>query len=529
LDTSDYTTTSPLAAITDASEPLLSLTILWHPLAERIGQQWFGPGAAGAIEVSRYAPLFGALRREGLPLGERSIARAPLTLRRDADDGVTIEAADSRMVVTVNGEPLGARRHLRRQDVAAGVVLALGGTTVLCLHWMDTLPKASALHSVVGVGAAAIRLREQIAQVARTDLPVLLLGETGTGKEVAARAIHAASRRAGSRLVCVNMATLNEALAAADLFGAVKGAYTGAQQARQGLFAEAQDGTLFLDEIGDTPPTIQPMLLRVIESGEYRPLGGQTALRSNARLIAATDQDLQQRAFNQPLLRRLDAFVIRIAALRERREDIGLLVAHFMGAWPQETAPVMPMALVTQLCLYDWPGNVRQLAHAVQRIGIALAAGESPSLAALLGEPAAASAQPPETLDTLNTLTTLNTPDAPDAPDAHVGAQVGKHGSAPARRSRTNLDELAPQDILDALERHHWQIQASARALGVSRPSFYKLLQAHPQIRMPETIPAAELSAAVEQHGGDLISCASSLKTPSEALRRYLRAIGLLS
>ena len=506
MQDNESTMTSGLDELAQNSAPLLGLTILWHPDQPRIGQQWIGLAAPGSIELNRYAPLFRAGRNEGLPLGDRSITRASLQLRRDADDGIEIIPPQSRMTLGLNGQPLAGVAYLSRQQIDAGAVLRLGASVLLCLHWMRTLPRSSPIDGLLGVGSAAIRLRGQIAQVAATDLPVLLLGETGTGKEIAAQAIHAASKRAKAPLVSVNMAALNEALAAADLFGAVKGAYTGAQQARRGLFAEAQDGTLFLDEIGDTPPTIQPMLLRVLESGEYRPLGGQVALRSNARVIAATDQDLQARAFNQPLLRRLDAFVIRIAALRDRREDIGLLTVHFIRAWQHDADPALPITLATQLCLYHWPGNVRQLAHIVQRIGIALAAGESPSLTALLGKPAAVAVV-----------------DVTAAAPA-----VGSVAGAPARPRRKNLADLAPQEILDTMERHGWQIQASARALGISRPSLYKLLRAHPQIRMPQAIPAAELRAALKEHDGDLVRCASRLQTPSEALRRYLRAAGLL-
>ncbi|WP_317201934.1 sigma-54-dependent transcriptional regulator, partial [Janthinobacterium sp.] len=378
--------TSVLASLSQASAPLLGLTILWHPLAERVGQQFIGPGGAGDVELSRFLPLFRKLGGEGAPLGERSVTREPLLLRRDAEDGVAISVPHSRMVVELNGEVIAARAHVTRAQIESGAVLALGGAIVLCLHWMRALPKANALPGLLGVSGAAIRMRDLIRQVAATDLSVLLLGETGTGKEIAAQAIHAAGKRAGAPLVSVNMAALNEALAAADLFGAVKGAYTGAQQARQGLFAEAADGTLFLDEIGDTPAAIQPMLLRVLESGEYRPLGARVNLRSAARLIAATDQDLETMAFNQPLLRRLEAFVIRVPALRERREDIGLLILHFLREWETATgeAAAPPAALVAQLCRHDWPGNLRQRAHVVRRICIGLRAGEAPAFAALV-------------------------------------------------------------------------------------------------------------------------------------------------
>ncbi|WP_051077307.1 sigma 54-interacting transcriptional regulator [Janthinobacterium sp. HH01] len=491
-----------MTSIGGATAPLLGLTILWHPDSARIGQQWIGLDRPGIVALSRYAPAFRALHGEGLPLGERSIARAPVQLRRDRDDGVEILLPDSRMVLQLNGRSLAADAYLRREQIDAGAVLGLGGNVLLCLHWVRMLPKASTIRGVLGVGSAAVRLRSLIAQAAPTELPVLLLGETGTGKEVAAQAIHAASQRAGAAMVSVNMATLNEALAAADLFGAVKGAYTGAQQARRGLFAEADGATLFLDEIGDTPPSIQPMLLRVLESGEYRPLGGHTVEHSSARLIAATDQDLAARSFNQPLLRRLEGFVIRVPPLRERREDIGLLIVHFLHQWQQQAMRelTLPSPLVSEMCNYDWPGNIRQLAHVLRRAAVALSVDELPSFAALVGAPVPPPAQ------------ALAPPPAAGRP----------------ARQRKNLSALTPRDVLDAMERHGWQILGAAAALGISRPSLYKLLQGHPQIRPAHTIPTAELVATLRQHSGDLAQCASSLRTPSEALRRHLRVSGLL-
>ncbi|MET3130064.1 DNA-binding NtrC family response regulator [Oxalobacteraceae bacterium GrIS 1.11] len=494
--------TSALTSLLQTSAPLLGVTVLWHPVAARIGEQFIGQGG-GVIEVSRFLPLFRKLGGDGLPLGERSLTRDPLLLRLDAADGVEITVPHTRMVVELNGRSITGRAYVSRAQIDAGVVLGLGGTILLCLHWMRTLPKANAMRGLLGVSSAAIKMRDQIHQVAATDLAVLLLGETGTGKEIAARAIHSAGKRANAPLVSVNMAALNEALAAADLFGAVKGAYTGAQHAREGLFAEAAGGTLFLDEIGDTPATIQPMLLRVLESGEYRPLGARANLHSTARLIAATDQDLEKKAFNQPLLRRLEAFVIRVPALRERREDIGLLIVHFLNEWELEEGggSKLSVSLVSQLCQYDWPGNIRQLANVVRRVCIGLRAGDMPSFDMLVRAPGAR-------------------PHPSAEPARETKAAPAAVSPAP---QRTRLSDLSNQAVIDAMEHHAWQIQGAAQELGISRPSLYKLLEAHPEIRRVEAIPAEEIRAALKAHRGDLSRCASALKTPSEALRRHLR------
>jgi two-component system nitrogen regulation response regulator GlnG len=507
VNNDDVTLSTPLSPPAEQPEPLLGLTILWHPDAERVGQQCVGPAAAGTLELHRYAPLFRAAGQPGAALGHRCVARAPLLIHHQPGQRLRLTLPASTMAVSIDGVRVdGAVAELSHQQVARGVVLALGAHILLCLHWMDGLPGHDALPGVLGVGSAAAALRRQIRQVAQTDLPVLLLGETGTGKDVAARAIHDGGARREQPFIAVNMATLAESLAAADLFGAVKGAYTGALQTRAGLFAEAAGGTLFLDEIGDTPASVQPMLLRVLENGEYRSLGAQRDQRSSARLMAATDQDLGARSFNQALLRRMEAYVIRLPALRERREDIGVLLQHFLRHWEAQSGhPVrLPAALVGELCIEDWPGNIRQLGHVVRRAAMALAAGETPLLAALL-PPAAARSMAPTS-----------------APSSAASA-------ARPKSARAKLSELSGQDIVDAMERNGWRIQSAARSLGISRPSLYKLLEAHPQIRRVEAIPLDEIRQALRQHAADLAKCASALRTPGEALRRHLRLLGLVA
>ncbi|MES2073424.1 MAG: sigma 54-interacting transcriptional regulator [Pseudomonadota bacterium] len=521
-DNTEYTLTSRLPALQRNSGPLLGLTILWHPEMDRVGEQFMGPAGEGAVELSRSFPFFYRPEQGGTALGHRCIARAPLTIRRDAQDAVHIIAADSLMEVEVNGSPLVSSLSLSREQVDQGVVLGLGGVVLVCIHWMRNAPKANAMDGLLGVSSAAIAMRDQIRQVAHTDLTVLLLGETGTGKEVAARAIHAASQCKNGPMVAVNMAALNESLAAADLFGAVKGAYTGAQNSRAGLFAEADGGTLFLDEIGDTPVTVQPMLLRVLETGDYRPLGARADQRSSARLIAATDQDLDARAFNQALLRRLEAFVIHVPALRERREDIGLLIVHFLRQWTAQSgiSVELPMSFISEMCNDDWPGNIRQLAQVLRRAVMAASAGEMPVLADFVRNVKASSAH-----RSADSLKKAVEPTPPASPIADVASLI------PAEEAvrKPKLSELTHEDIVLAMENNGWRISNAAQQLGISRPTMYKLLESHPQIRWAEAIPQEEIHRALQEHAGDLDRCASSLKTPSEALRRQLRVLRLIA
>ncbi|MES2317591.1 MAG: sigma 54-interacting transcriptional regulator [Pseudomonadota bacterium] len=486
----EQTLTSGLSALAQRATPLLALTILWHPDLSRVGEQYVAGPDSAELAVNRFAPAFCRPAEAARPLGERCIARESLLLQSDGTGGVTVRAPASRMLVVLDGVAVSALVHIAQ--LGNGAVLELGGTVLLCVHWTDGLPKVEQAGELVGVSSAMRKARDLIRQVAATDLPVLLLGETGTGKELAARAIHAGSSHPGGPLVAVNMAALSDTLAAADLFGATKGAYTGADQARAGFFAEAAGGTLFLDEIGNAPAAVQPMLLRVLDGGEYRPLGAQHSATSRARLIAATDQALATSDFNQPLLRRLEGFVIRLPPLRERREDIGLLIVHAMRAWQADTGAgvTLPVPLVRALCGHDWPGNVRQLGNVVRRALLAVLAGEAPSFEALVPN----------------------------------GAPLVQR---PTMR-RTDLSGVGQDAVLAAMERNGWHIRAAAEALGVSRPSMYKLLDAHPLIRPADAIPLDELRLALASEQGDIARCAAVLRTPSEGLRRQLRSCGLI-
>jgi two-component system nitrogen regulation response regulator GlnG len=507
----DDTLITPGTHFGRSTRALLALTIVWHPDPARVGEQFTTAG--GDVLLNRLAPTFRRPGCEERALGHGAISRDPLRILRDAG-GVRISVPASRMLVEMDGRSVDGEVTLDEGQVRAGVVLTLGRAVVLCLHWMDCAPRDNPVPGVAGVGAAAIGLRDQIHRVAPTDLPVLLLGETGTGKEIAARAIHALGERRNARLVAVNMATLSESLAAADLFGATRGAYTGAQAERKGLFAEADGATLFLDEVGNAPAAVQPMLLRVLEDGVYRPLGSSQDKRSTARLIAATDQDLDTEAFNQALLRRLEGFVIQLPPLRSRREDIGVLILHLLrvqGADPALTL-ALPAPLVADFARHDWPGNVRQLAHALRRAVLMVANNVVPQFEHLVRS--APGTQPSYTAPAPAPLSAPAP--APTFPQPPAAPQ------ATARRKPSELDE---DDILDAMARHGWTIQAAACALGISRPTLYKLLEGHSRIRWPDRIPHDEIARAWEASGGDVTRCAALLHTPAEALRRHLRKL----
>jgi two-component system response regulator HydG len=247
-------------------------------------------------------------------------------------------------------------------------------------------------------------LYDLVERVAQAPAPALIRGESGSGKELVARALHFHGPRREGPFVAVNCTALPGELLESELFGHIKGSFTGAAAARRGLFLEADGGTLFLDEIGDMAPELQSKLLRVIETGEVRPVGADEPRRVDVRLIAATHQHLEQRVsegkFRQDLFYRLNVIPVRVPSLRDRREDIPGLVEHFVAkararnphARVQRMAPEVVEALRAQA----WPGNVRELENLVERL-VVLGASETADLSLLrqLAEETTAAVQAP--------------------------------------------------------------------------------------------------------------------------------------
>ena len=242
---------------------------------------------------------------------------------------------------------------------------------------------------IVAASPGMIDLLELLERAAEYKATVLLTGESGTGKEVLARAIHAQSGRRNQAFVAVNCGAIPEALLESELFGHARGAFTGADRARRGLFVEADGGTMFLDEIGELPPSLQVKLLRVLQEEEVRPVGESKARTVNVRVIAATSRDLEREVasgrFREDLFYRLDVFRVRVPPLRERREDVPLLVDHFIAHFHETLGrPVHTIAddALDRLLEHSWPGNVRELENVIERAMI-LADGDRITLAEL--------------------------------------------------------------------------------------------------------------------------------------------------
>lgn len=259
----------------------------------------------------------------------------------------------------------------------------------------EDLSQRDQLVELIGRSEAMQQVFRRVQKIAPTKATVLLYGESGTGKELAARALHKLSERQDAAFVALNCAALPETLFEAELFGAEKGAYTGADKLKIGRIEAAAGGTLFLDEIGELPLSLQAKLLRVLQEGTYQRLGNPRELTADVRIVAATNRDLQQEVdagrFRADLFYRLNVVPIRLPALRERREDIPLLVQHFVQqACRRHGLPALSISqdAMKRLCSQHWTGNVRELAHTMERL-VLLAETTQLSIADLDAEPSA--------------------------------------------------------------------------------------------------------------------------------------------
>ena len=312
------------------------------------------------------------------------------------------------------------------------------------------LDEARDFEGIIGTSPAMRDLIATLKQVAPSPIPVLITGESGTGKELVAQAIHNHSRRANRQFVPINCAGLSESILEDELFGHVRGAFTGAEKDRQGRFEFASGGTMFLDEIGDMPKPMQAKLLRVLESGEVVRLGSNESRHVDVRLVSATNADLQALIktgdFREDLFFRIKGVELHLPPLRARREDIPLLTRHFVATFAKKMdrpTPDVAEDTMAALSAYDWPGNVRQLANVVQNT-VVLCDGET-----LLPR--------------------------------HLPAELREAAGMPAEGSLDgmplNLDQLEKHAIRNALSVSGGNREQAAKMLGIGERTLYRKLK----------------------------------------------------
>jgi len=342
------------------------------------------------------------------------------------------------------------------------------------------IERAAVTPTLIGGSSSTARLRTTIHRLGRQSVPVLLQGESGTGKELVARAIHDASARARMPFVAINLGSLPEALIDSELFGHRRGAFTGATSDHLGVAVGANGGTLLLDEIGDMPMAVQGRLLRFLQEGEIRPVGGQGVHTVDVRVIAATHVDLHGAVaagrFREDLYYRLNVVAIEVAPLRARLDDVPMLVAHFLAKHRGDRPQTFTIRALEALTTYDWPGNVRQLENVV-RNALALSMGPEIDIAALppelLRQPAANMIARADQAMLARGSSVMRVP----PPDLGAGPLPDFRPLADARREVTASFERAY--LLLALERAAGSISEAARLAGVDRANFRRLLRRH--------------------------------------------------
>lgn len=482
-----------------------ALTILWHPELDRVGEMAPLPelltGAPAAL--TRDQPLFappGSTR--ATPVQHRSISRDAVVILSKGGPSVTLESGPGASTlaggVEVGGLPLRSKIPLRAEDLRSGIVIT-AGWCVFCLHTvMVPLTRTPSL-GLVGVGDGVEAVRRQITTVAPLSGTVLVRGESGSGKELVARALHENGPRRGRPFVAVNMSSVLPARAGADLFGFEKGAYTGATTAAPGYFRAAEGGTLFLDEIGKTHPDVQPMLLRVLEDRLVHPLGSARPRSVDVRLIAATDARLEQAVaaggFDAALYNRLTGgLTIALPPLRERREDVGLLFLHCLrqalgpeGAHrlveePRQREEWLPARAVAAICAHPLPGNVRNLQGLAANLALRTKAFKY-VVEALKDFGAPESASPPV---------------------------------------RLRLSAMTLAQIIDALDQAGWSMSQAARNLGVEPSTLLRRLRKDPHVYGFAKLSVAALERWLADLGGDPAALSRELGVSEELLARRL-------
>ena len=505
----DTTLPSVFAQLTPSpARRVRALTLVFHPDVARIGERALFQGTSRkAVVLGRQSPAFTRSgSASGAPLADPYISRQALRLQFHRE-GVTLTPLPGACRCRFNGEWAQEAREFAAADLRRGIVLQLAHSVVLLLRELpaaagvSSSPAASAANTDDGLCGSSDYmqgLRRDIARVATCGLDVLIRGETGSGKELVARALHAQSERAVGPLVPVNMAAIPAGVAAAVLFGSARGAFTGAERNSVGYFQQAEGGSLFLDEVGDTPEEVQPQLLRALQEREVQPVGGPLR-KVDVRIISATDAalDAPDSRFRSALRHRLGSAEIRVASLREHPEDIGELLCLFLQRACAETGSIsmLPTASEDPLRIarwaelfyhcqrHAWPGNVRELSNCARQLVLHAEDGLPPAL--VWQEVAEGVADPPA--------------------EEPVSAPV----------------ELGDEALRALLKQERYEVSAAARRAGMSRQALYRRLPSL-GLRLAAQVPDVELDEALARAGQDVTAAAGALRVSAIALRSRL-------
>jgi DNA-binding NtrC family response regulator len=390
------------------------------------------------------------------------------TFRKEYPDTIVIMITGFSTVETaVEAMKLGAFDYIPKpftpDEVSIVVKKAVEKKSLLLenIYLRQELQEKYGFHNIVGKSKKMQEIYRIIAKVAMTDSTVLIFGQSGTGKELIARAVHFNSPRRDKQFVSVDCAVLSENLLESELFGHIRGSFTGAVTTKPGLFEVADGGTVFLDEVGNISLAIQAKLLRVLQEREFTPVGGTKAKKVDIRLIAATNKDLEkmikEEVFREDLYYRLNIVPITLPSLKERQEDIPLLAVHFLKKYAEEmgkTIKGFTPEVMERLIKYSWPGNVRELENVIERTVVMM----------------------DEEMIRIEHLV---------LPDQQEKGRIEEHvptTSEELKEIKKHIREKAVEEVerafvLQALERNHWNVTRAAEEVGMLRPNFQALMR----------------------------------------------------
>lgn len=411
-----------------------------------------GVDANRSVVLPRAGVVVGTGTDATFKLNDTSVSRKHVRLV-PVPEGVLVRDLDS-----TNGT-IFDRKKINQEIVPLGSTIAIGKTRLEMIRTVEASPlplsRRLKFGELIGQSSAMRQVYSLLERASEVDVTVLLDGETGTGKELAARAIHRHSSRASKMFQVVDCGAVSPTLIEAELFGHVRGSFTGADRDRSGAFELAHQGTLFFDEIGELPLALQPKLLRALETREVRRIGGSVRIPVDARFVAATNRNLEEEVkkgrFREDLYYRLNVFKVTMPPLREHRDDIALLIKHFLDV---QGAPPLSDEMLERMTQLDWPGNVRELRNAVDR-AVVMARGEKRG--AVVSAVTREEDEPPEDIAKLSV-------DA-SRPFKDVKAEI--------------VSRFERSYLIQVLDRTRGNISAAARESGIDRKHMERLIKKH--------------------------------------------------
>lgn len=479
-----------------------TLIIALHPDLSRIGETapLLGILHEGRDYLSRNRPDFSKNGCAGKSLNDPHISRSPIIFQQDSEEVFRVRAHSTSTKVEILGRAQQSEYLLSTADLSQGVVITLNSTVVLIVKMMPLEDSRYHLDALLkGISPDINAISSKLEHIAKLDIPVIIRGATGAGKEQAAYKVHTESRCADKPFVSVNLAAIHDVVAEEELFGVVRG-----EQHSPGYFCQAEGGTLILEDLEDASETVVSLLFSALTQGSYIPPNGTTTIAINCRIIVTSIYDTCPCPHGSKLwqlMNYLSAYQVFLPSLAERIEDISILFLHFVQQQWQRIYPhrafelKIPANLVAQLLTFNWPGNVRQLRNVARQVVI--------------------DSRDEDVLQLDPQLLSILKPQSPLR-----ATQDRPNGSG--RKPNT----IGREELVEALQKNRFELQATARELNISRASVYQLIQRFDGIRTAQDLSEAELKECYEKYRGDTEQMMWELQVSQVGMRRRLKAMG---